>query len=142
LDQAEVARLENYLRKTLGSPALAVRARGENAEMVVGAEKVADISKDEDEGELSYFVNMGVARVSGAAKDAPIDPAERARLEGVLKKRLDSGGLSVRPRPRKTDSAEVYVGEEFIGTLSRDEESREFAYFLTVSILDIDLEGA
>lgn len=143
MDQAEIGRLENYLRKLLGAPGLTVRAQGrEDADMLIGHDKVADITKDEDEGELSYFVNMGVERPAGAAKDAPIDAPERARLEGVLKKKLGSGGLSVRARPRKTDSAEVYVGEEFIGTLSRDEESREYGHFLTMSVLDIDLEDA
>jgi hypothetical protein len=141
MDKAELGRLENYLRKLLGAPGLSVRAAGrEEAEMVVSGEKVADISKDEDEGELSYFVNMGIERPAGASKDAPIDAPERMRLETVLKRKLGAGELSVRARPRKTDSAEVYVGDEFIGTLSRDEDSREYGHFLTMSILDIDLE--
>jgi hypothetical protein len=139
LDKAEIARLEAYLRKLLGASGLAVRARGgDEADVLVGAEKIADITKDEDEGELSYFFNMGVARQKGAAKNAPVDAPERLRLEKVLKDRLGAPRLSVRPRPRKTDSAEVYVGEEFIGTLSADEDA---GYYLTVSILDIDLDG-
>ena len=142
MDQAEITRLETYLRKMLGSPALGVRARGkEAAELVLGGAVLADISKDDDEGELSYFVNMGVVRAAGAKKDAPVDEGERARLQGVLREKLGSPLLAVRARPRKTDSAEVYVGDEFIGTLSRDEDSREFGYFLTMSVLDIDLEG-
>lgn len=142
MDKAELARLESYLRKVFGSPGLGVRAKANaEAEMVLGAEKLADISKDEDEGELSYFVNMGVARAPGAARDAPIAAAELARLQEVLRARLGSKALVVRARPRKTDSAEVYVGDEFIGTLSRDEESSEFGCFLTMSILDMDLEA-
>jgi hypothetical protein len=43
----------------------------------------------------------------------------------------------VRARPRKTDSAEVYVHDEFIGTLSADVDE---GYYLTMSVLDIDLE--
>lgn len=141
MDTSEIGRLQSYLRRVFGSQGLTLRARGaEAAEMLAGGEKVADISKEEEEGETSYFVNMGVARAPGAAKDAPIEAEERARLEGVLRKQLGSKDLSVRARPRKTDSAEVYVGEEFIGTLSRDEESREYGAFLTMSILDIDLD--
>ena len=141
MDKSEIARLENYLRKVFVTNTVSVAARGAgDADMIVGGAKIADISKEEDEGETSYFVNMGLARAPGAAKDAPIEAAERARLEGVLRKQLGSAGLSVRARPRKTDSAEIYVGDEFIGTLSRDEDSREFGHFLTMSILDIDLE--
>ncbi len=142
MDQAETSRLESYLRRVLGSPGVAVRARGKDeAELALGGAVLADISKDNDEGELSYFVNMGVARAAGAKKDAPVDEGERSRLQGLLREKLGSPALTVRARPRKTDSAEVYVGDEFIGTLSRDEESREFGYFLTMSILDIDLEA-
>lgn len=142
MDQAEISRLESYLRRVLGSPGVLVRKRGKDeAELALGGAVLADISKDDDEGELSYFVNMGVARAAGAKKDAPVDAGERARLQGVLREKLGSPVLSVRARPRKTDSAEVYVGDEFIGTLSRDEESREFGYFLTMSVLDIDLES-
>lgn len=141
MDKSEIGRLETYLRKVFAAPGIGVAARGpEDADMMVGGQKIADISKEEDEGETSYFVNMGVARAPGAAKDAPLEVAERARLEGVLRKQLGAAQISVRARPRKTDSAEVYVGEEFIGTLSRDEESREYGHFLTMSILDIDLE--
>jgi hypothetical protein len=137
----EIGKLEAYLRRVFGSPKLAVKARGkEDADLMLGADKLGDISKDEDEGELSYFVNVGVARAPGAKKDAPIDDAERVRLQGVLKEKIASPQLQVRARPRKTDSTEVYVGEEFIGTLSRDEESKEFGFFLTMSILDIDLD--
>jgi hypothetical protein len=142
VDQVEIGRLESYLRKAFGSPGMSVRAKsGDEAELLLSGARVGDISKDEDEGELSYFVNVGFARAPGAKKDAPIDDAERVRLQGVLRAALAAPGLAVRARPRKTDSAEVYVGEEFIGTLSRDEESREYGYFLTMSILDIDLEA-
>jgi hypothetical protein len=140
LEKPEIARLEAYLRKLLGATDLVVRARGaDDADVLVGVEKIADLTKDEDEGELSYFFNMGVARLKGAAKNAPVDAAERIRLEKVLKERFGAPRLSVRPRPRKTDSAEVYVGDEFIGTISADEG--DVGYYLTISILDIDLDG-
>jgi hypothetical protein len=141
VNQQEIGKLEAYLRRVFNSPQLAVRARsGDDADFVRGGDKLGDISKDEDEGELSYFVNVGVVRAPGAKKDAPIDDAERLRLQNVLREKLASPQLQVRARPRKTDSTEVYVGEEFIGTLSRDEEAKEFGFFLTMSILDIDLD--
>ncbi|MGD9979346.1 MAG: DUF3126 family protein [Hyphomonadaceae bacterium] len=67
-----------------------------------------------------------------------MDDAERARLQTALRQVLHAADLDVRARPRKTDSAEVYVHDEFVGTVSVDEDEGQV---LTMSILDIDLEG-
>jgi hypothetical protein len=48
--------------------------------------------------------------------------------------------IQVRQRPRKEDSAEVYVGEEFIGVLFRDDDEGETAYQFQMAILDYDLK--
>jgi Protein of unknown function (DUF3126) len=48
--------------------------------------------------------------------------------------------VSVRARPKIKDSAEVYVGEEFVGTLTRDEEEGELCYQFQMAILELDLE--
>lgn len=136
MDKAECTRLGAYLSKLLGSSTVSVRASGEDGEMLIDGKAVADIAKDEDEGETSYAMSLLVPRAAGAKKNAPIDDAERARLQGILREQLRATALEVRQRPRKTDSAEVYVGDEFIGTLSADDDG----YYLTMSILDIDLE--
>jgi len=136
LNQAECTRLGAYLSKLLGSSTVSVRASGGDGEMLIDGNAVADIAKDEDEGETSYALSLLVPRAPGAKKNAPIDDAERGRLQGILREKLQAGALEVRPRPRKTDSAEVYVRDEFIGTLSADDDG----YYLTISILDIDLE--
>ncbi len=44
-------------------------------------------------------------------------------------------------RPRKTDSAEVYIGEEYIGVLFFDEKETRSCYF-EMAILALDLEEA
>ncbi len=136
MDKAECTRLGAYLSKLLGSSTVSVRASGQDGEMLIDGKAVADIAKDEDEGETSYAMSLLVPRAAGAKKNAPIDDAERARLQGILREQLRATALEVRQRPRKTDSAEVYVGDEFIGTLSADDDG----YYLTMSILDIDLE--
>jgi hypothetical protein len=139
VDAAECTRLGAYLSKLLGSPTVSVVSRGpEEADVLVDGKRAAELSRDEDEGELSYTVSLAIPRSSGAKKGAPIDDAERTRLQSALRERLHAVDLDVRPRPRKTDSAEVYVHDEFIGTVSADEEA---GYFLTMSILDIDLDG-
>ncbi|MBL8552592.1 MAG: DUF3126 family protein [Hyphomonadaceae bacterium] len=70
-----------------------------------------------------------------------MNPEERAKLQTYLRERLGSKDLEIRQRPRKTDSAEVYIKDEFIGVISRDDEEGELSWHLTVSILEIDLEG-
>jgi hypothetical protein len=50
--------------------------------------------------------------------------------------------LSVRARPKKDDSAEVYVGDEFIGVLFREEEEGELSYQFQMAILELDLDDA
>lgn len=68
-------------------------------------------------------------------------PAELAKLDAYFKRTFDNPKLSVRARPRKDDSAEVYIGDEFLGVLFRDEEEGDLSYNFQMAILDIDLEG-
>lgn len=140
MNTIESTRLGAYLSALLGSPTVSVVARGaDDAAMLVDGRAVARVLRDDDEGELSYAISLTVPRAPGAPRNAPIDEAERARLQGVLREMLHAAKLEVRARPRKTDSAEVYVHDEFIGTLSVDEDEGQV---LTMSILEIDLEDA
>lgn len=135
----ECTRLGAYLSKLLGSPTVSVVSRdAEEADVLVDGRVVANLLRDDEEGELSYSINLVVPRAPGAKKDAPIDDAERTRLQAALRQVLHAADLDVRARPRKTDSAEVYVHDEFVGTVSVDED---IGQVLTMSILDIDLEG-
>ena len=65
---------------------------------------------------------------------------EILKLERYLKKVFRLPELQVRQRPKKEDSAEVFIGEEFIGILFRDEEEGETAYQFQMAILDFDLQ--
>ncbi len=67
---------------------------------------------------------------------------EIARLQDYLRGRFNEPGLEVRPRTNKDDSAEVYVADEFIGVLFRDEDEGEISYDFNMAILDIDLPEA
>ena len=64
---------------------------------------------------------------------------EILKLERYLKTLFRVPELQVRQRPRKEDSAEVYIGEEFIGVIFRDEDEGETAYQFQMAILDFDL---
>ena len=49
--------------------------------------------------------------------------------------------IQVRQRPQEDGSAEVYIGDEFIGVLFRDDEDEdETAYQFQMAILDFDLQ--
>ncbi len=50
---------------------------------------------------------------------------------------------SVGPRAaKKDDSAEVYIGEDFVAVLFREDEDGEVSYQFQMAILDVDLEEA
>ena len=66
-------------------------------------------------------------------------PEEIAKLTRFLRTKFNLATLSVRKRPQKDDSAEVYIGEEFIGVLFRDDDEGEIAYQFQMAILDYDL---
>ncbi len=66
-------------------------------------------------------------------------PEELAKLNAYFKKTFGDPSLQVRARPRKSDSAEVYKGEEFLGVLYRDDEDGDLSYNFSMAILDIDL---
>ena len=63
---------------------------------------------------------------------------EIIKLERYLKKVFRLPVLEVKQRPRKEDSAEVFVGDEFIGVIFRDED--EGAYQFQMASLDYDLK--
>jgi hypothetical protein len=66
---------------------------------------------------------------------------ELAKVEAYLKKTFGTKDLSIRPRPKKDDSAEVYIGEDFVAVLFREDEDGEVSYQFQMAILDVDLEG-
>jgi hypothetical protein len=69
-----------------------------------------------------------------------VNPQEIVRVQNYLRKVFGTKTLSVRARPKKDDSAEVFVGDEFIGILFREEEEGELSYQFQMAILEIDLE--
>ncbi|MCB1509185.1 MAG: DUF3126 family protein [Hyphomicrobiaceae bacterium] len=66
-----------------------------------------------------------------------MNAAEITKLETYLTRLFRTPGLQVRARPRKADSVEVYIEDEFIGLIHKDEDDD---YNFTMAILDIDLD--
>jgi len=69
-----------------------------------------------------------------------VDVQEIRKVETYLRKLFGNTRIRVVPRPRKEDSAEVYVGEEFIGVLFVDDEDEDRSYNFQMAILETDLE--
>ncbi|QPC87872.1 DUF3126 family protein [Mesorhizobium sp. NBSH29] len=65
-------------------------------------------------------------------------PAEIKKLEAFFRRAFKSPTMEVKARPRKNDSAEVYVGVDFLGLVYKDEEDGDYNF--SMAILDIDLE--
>jgi hypothetical protein len=60
-------------------------------------------------------------------------------LEKHLRKTFQTETIEIKQRPKKKDSAEVYVAEEFIGVIYRDDEDDEVSYQFQMAILETDL---
>jgi hypothetical protein len=69
-----------------------------------------------------------------------LKPEEIRKLEAFFKRTFNNPTLQVRARPQKQDSAELYLGEEFLGVIFRDDEEGELSYNFSMAILDIDLD--
>ncbi len=69
-----------------------------------------------------------------------LDKSEMAKVERYLRQTFANHSIRVVARPKKTDSAEVYVGEEFIGVLFVDDEEGDRSFNFQMAILDTDLE--
>lgn len=64
---------------------------------------------------------------------------EVIKIEKYLQKLFGLKTLKVKGRPKQEDSAEVYIGEEFIGVVYRDDEDEDLSYQFQMTILDFDL---
>ena len=70
-----------------------------------------------------------------------VKPEELRKLDSYLKNLFQNQAISVRARPRLEDSAEVYIGEEFVGVITRDDDDEDLSYSFTMAILEFDLDG-
>lgn len=69
-----------------------------------------------------------------------MDKTELAKLERYMRRAFANQTLRVVARPKKSDSAEVYVGEEFIGVISVDDEDGDRSFNFAMAILAEDLQ--
>jgi hypothetical protein len=67
-------------------------------------------------------------------------PEEIKALEVYLRKKFDLEAIEVRKRHKKQDSVEVFVRDEFIGVIYKDDEDNEITYQFQMAILEDDLK--
>lgn len=69
-----------------------------------------------------------------------MDVQEIKKVDAYLKRLFGNPNIRVVPRPRKDDSADIYIGEEFIGVLFVDDEDEDKSYTFEMAILESDLD--
>ena len=130
MDRAELDRLQDYIRKMLNPEiGLAARAKVENmAEVVLGDEPIGRVTLDDEDGDRSYNVTV------------PIEmPAANPNLNEAVRGKFGNQKLRVVPRPKKTDSSEIYLDDEYIAVLFRDDATGR-SWTFEMAVLDIDLD--
>ena len=105
----------------------------DTAEIFVREDDLGELTVDDEEGERSYNFRM----VIQVGNDPSIQPVPT--LNAYLRNKFDNEKIRVVPRPKKTDSLEVYMGEEFIAVLFLEIEKGRRSYILELPILDVDL---
>ncbi len=134
MDAQEVSKLDNYLRKLFGNPQIrVVPKRGDTAEVFVGEDDLGELIVDDEDGDRSYNFRM-VIQVSS---DPSLQPVPT--LTNYLRGKFDNEQIRVVTRPKKTDSVEAYVGDEFLGVLFVETEKGRKSYIFEIPILDVDL---
>ena len=68
-----------------------------------------------------------------------VTEAEVQKLQNYLRNKFGNDKFRLVDRIKSIDSLEVYLDEEFIGTLYRDDEDGEVSYDFNMAILEIDL---
>jgi hypothetical protein len=130
----EVRQLDGYLKKLFGTQNIRVVPKGaDTAEVFVGEDDLGELTVDDEEGERSYNFRM----VIQVGNDPSIQPVPT--LNAYLRGKFENDNIRVVPRPKKTDSLEVYIGEEFIAVLFLEIEKGRRSYILELPILDVDL---
>jgi hypothetical protein len=67
-----------------------------------------------------------------------MDSDEILRVQAYLRLKFQNENFNLKRGP-KNDMVEVFLEDEFLGTLFRDDEEGEVSYAFSMAILDFDL---
>lgn len=129
MEQSEIDQVQAYLQRLFGNPEIRLAPRAQRkdmAEVYINGNLNGMLSLDTEDGDRSYNFQVGV----------PETQLDRVAI--FLKKLFGTQNIRVMARPKKKDSAEVFIGEEFIAVLFLEDGGKSFAF--QMAILDTDLE--
>ena len=66
---------------------------------------------------------------------------ELVSVQKYMREKFSNDQIKLRDRTQADESVEVYIGEEFIGVIYRDEEDGEVSYDFNMAILGFDVKG-
>jgi len=68
-----------------------------------------------------------------------LDDKDTSKIQAHLRRTFGNETIVLKPRPKQKDSAEVYVGDEFIGVVFQDEDD-DGSFMFEMAILGEDLD--
>jgi hypothetical protein len=132
VEKSELDQVQNYLRRLFRNPEIRLSPRAQRpdmAEFYIGEEQQGILTLDTEDGDRSYNLQINVPET------------DLQKSAAFLRKLLGHPDIKVMARPKKKDSAEVFIGEEFIAVLFLEDNGKSFSF--QMAILDTDLdEGA
>jgi hypothetical protein len=132
----EVRKLDAYFKKLFENAQIRVVPKQEGtADVRVGEDELGQLTVDDEDGDRSFNFRM----VIQLGQDPSIQPVPA--LTNYLRARFDNDKIRVVTRPKKMDSLEAYIGEEFLGVLFVENEKGRRSYIFELPILDVDLDG-
>jgi hypothetical protein len=134
VDVQEVRKLDAYLKKLFGNAQIRVVPQTyDTGKVFVGEDDVGELTLDDEDGDKSYNFRM----VIQVGQDPTMQPVPT--LNAYLRRKFENDNIRVVARPKKTDSLEAYIGEEFLGVLFLENEKGNKSYIFELPILDVDL---
>lgn len=136
MDVQEVKKLDAYLKRVFATQRIRVVPRtsnDESAEVFIGEEKLGDLAVDDEDEDRSYNFRMEFELGQGADID------QNKLLDMYLRRKFDNERIRVVGRPKKDDSVEIYLDEEFIGVVFIENEKGRRTFILEMPILEMDL---
>jgi hypothetical protein len=135
LDVTEIKKVDAYLKRLFDNPKIRVVPGGkkDSADVHIADRPAGALTVDDEDGDRSYNFRMEIGLGQSPKDDIP-------HLVAYLRGTLGSEKIRVMTRARKSDSLEVYVGDEFVGVLFIDEKKNARSAILEMAILDVDLE--
>lgn len=129
MERDELDRLQDFLRRKLNPEiSLAERARMKDmAEIILNDGPIGRVTVDDEDGERAYNVTV------------PIEMPPNPNLNETIRNKFGNQKLRVVPRPKKTDSSEIYLDDEYIAVLFRDDASGR-SWTFEMAVLDFDLD--